>query len=175
MSLYSLIQIEGIGGSGMIKKFVISCMIVFLFLLVNVGDAYTLQVIVDGQSITVEKREMEIVTLNILRNDCLGWKVEKGNVEIIDDVFVMPAENVIISAIIPTEYMLSTGISEIIIESDQPVGTTVTVQTTSTLDVDFSQWLSSGMILSNSEIKLLSFVMPYNDVTLNATYVTMPN
>ena len=159
----------------MIKKFVISCMIVFLFLLVNVGDAYTLQVIVDGQSITVEKREMEIVTLNILRNDCLGWKVEKGNVEIIDDVFVMPAENVIISAIIPTEYMLSTGISEIMIESDQPVGTTVTVQTTSTLDVDFSQWLSSGMILSNSEIKLLSFVMPYNDVTLNATYVTMPN
>jgi len=155
----------------MVKKFIMSCMIATLLFLVNVGDAYTLQVIVDGQSITVEKNAKEMVTLNILRNDCLGWKVEQGNVEIVNNIFVMPAENVIISAIIPTEYLLSTAISEIIIESDQPVGTTVTVNATSALELEFSQWLSSGMILSNPETKVLSFTMPYNEVKLNATYI----
>lgn len=154
----------------MIKKLVMCCFITMLLFLVGVGEAYTLQVIVDGQSISLEKNEGELVTLNILRNDCLGWKVNQGNVEIIDNIFVMPAESVIISAIIPTEYLLSTGISEIIIESDQPVGTTVTVSTSSKFGKNFSNWLSSGMILSNSSTQLLSFTMPYNEVKINGTY-----
>lgn len=157
----------------MIKKFIMSCMIAVLLLLVNIGDAYTLQVIVDGQSITVEKKPRETVTLNILRNDCLGWEVKKGTVEIVDNIFIMPEEDVIIEAIIPTEYRLSTGIAEIIIESDQPVGTAVTVDTSSSLEIDFNQWLSLGMILSNPQSRLLSFTMPYHDVKLNAVYVNV--
>ena len=155
----------------MIKKFLISCIFISFIFLINVGYAYSLQIIVDGQSITIEKNAKEAVTLNILRSDCLGWTVKQGNVTIVEDSFIMPAEDVIIEAIIPTEYPLITAVNAtdscIMIESDQPVGTTVTLKAGSTLGNAF-QWLSWGMILSNNSAQLLSFTMPYNEVRLNA-------
>jgi len=151
----------------MIKKLLISCLFFSFIFLINIGYGYSLQIIVDGQSITIDKSENEAVTLNILRSDCLGWKVKQGNVEIVENFFVMPSENVVIEAIIPTEYLLSTGLHDMIIESDQPVGTKVTISAASTLNGAFS-WLSWGMILSNTNDQKLTFTMPYNEVKLNA-------
>lgn len=154
----------------MIKKILICCLMTAFLFLIDVGDAYSLQVIVDGQSITIEKNAGDIITLNILRDDCLGWEVEPNSVVIEDDVFVMPESDVVVTAIIPTEYLLSTGVSEIIIESNQPVGTEVAIRTISESEINFGKWLSSGMILSNPSNSTLSFVMPYNDVRLNGSY-----
>jgi len=129
---------------------------------------YTLRVIVDGQSVIIAKKAYEAVTLNVLRTDFQGWKVEQGNVTIKDNMFIMPPENVVISAIIPTEYLLSTGLQDMIIESNQPVRTEVTINLSSTSGNAVFNWLSNGMILSNTSMQSLRFVMPYNEVKLNA-------
>lgn len=151
----------------MIRKFLMSCFLMGFIFFINIGYAYSLQIIVDGQSITIQKNANEAVTLNILRSDCLGWKVNQGNVVITEDSFIMPAEDVIIEAIIPTEYPLITSVNDIIIESNQPVESSVTISAESTLGSAF-KWLSWGMILTNNTTGLISFKMPYNEVRLNA-------
>ena len=155
-------------------KKIVSAFIALIFL-VNTTLAYTLKITVKGMELEVTRKAGNVIELEKLTKDIIGWEVKKGDIEIVDDKFIMPEEDVEIEAITQEavgRYKLTVESPFVSTTEKKLEGQSVTVNATSSDAHEFYKWKATGITLTAEQEKMstLTFTMPSNAVTLEAIY-----
>lgn len=153
-----------------IKKLLALC-IVFVVLLAQVCLGATLIIKDRSVTVTYDKTPGKTVTLTPNSSDITGWQVNKGDITIDNNQFVMPNEEVEIEPLYSqNQYTLTIIEGDYTTTRQEYVGSTVVVN--AKYPDNFISWTAVGITLSPAQriSTSIQFTMPAKDVILTMEY-----
>ncbi len=141
-----------------------------IIMLIQTSFGATLTIKEKNITVSYDKTPGKTVILTINSAEVIGWQINKGDITIDNNQFIMPDREVEIEAIYSNSAILTVEDDVVLSTALEIPGTEITVSATSD---QFSHWTYTGIELSAEQriSKTITFIMPSNNVRLTANYL----